>query len=199
MIDMKQVIIGCVNKDVHSQNELYKWLFPRLKKISLTYSDDDDLLQESFIKIFNKIHTIKIYEEAIIYSWSKRVLINTILDGYKKNKFEKENVKSIDCLNRINYLYQDMDMVLDNYFDITDVVETSRFHTNYLESKGITIGQINSAIDKLSPKYKSVFTLYILDGLKHKEISRELNISVGTSKSNLYKAKSVLSKLLSNG
>lgn len=175
-MEIKEVIEGCIKNKKTQQEFFYNMFYGKLMSVSLRMSPNrelaEDFLQDSFIKIFKSIHMLEKYEPNIVYSWCKRILTNTIIDHYRKNK--------------------NFDLSLDSNFD--KAIEEDDF--DYLESKNIDVNILITAIQKLSPQYNVVFNLYIMDGYSHQEISDTLQISVGTSKSNLSKAKANLRKEL---
>ena len=176
-MEIKQIIEGCVKNNLKSQEAFFKMYYGRLMGVSLRMSPNreiaEDLLQEAFIKIFKGLNTLDNHNPAVIYSWCKRILTNTIIDYYRKNKtFESS---------------------FDDNFD-TPIEEESDM--NYLESKNIDVDVLISSLQNLSPQYNLVFNLYVVEGYSHKEISEKLQISVGASKSNLSRAKYNLRKEL---
>lgn len=190
-MNLEKVIKGCVKNNRSSQQEFYIEYSPKLMGISLRMSPDDDkakdLLQDAFIKIFGKLGTLDNYEPAVVYSWCKRILTNTILDHYRKTKFERKNVFSSDNIKNPNPYH--------DHGHNGDIALFSRNEEDsYLESKNVTSEMIMTALKTLPPQYKLVFNLYIMDGYTHQEIGDTLEISVGTSKSNLSKAKEKIRK-----
>lgn len=173
---------GCAKNNRGCQEELYKYLYPRLMVVSLRMSPDSDtakdLLQESFIKIFDKIDTLDNYDEAVVYTWCKRVVTNTVIDYIRKNR-------------RV-YVSDTFEETLSD----SDVGVEEGIEYGYLDSKNIEPQQLMDAIQTLSPQYKLVFNLYVMEGLTHKEIGKILEISEGTSKSNLSKARENVRKEL---
>lgn len=171
MTELNAIIKGCVNGDRKLQEEFYREFYPRLIAVAYRLAPDSDtaldLLQDSYIKIFDNIYKLDSDNPAIVFSWCKRILKNTIIDYYRKNK-----MICVDCLE---------ETVKD--------IENDEDELTYLESKGVTPNQINDAIQKLSPQYKLVFEMYVMDGLTHREISKKLEINEGTSKSNYSKAR----------
>tara|TARA_R100001530_G_scaffold118252_2_gene85381 strand:+ start:19 stop:504 length:486 start_codon:yes stop_codon:yes gene_type:complete len=153
--------------------ELYRELWDEvLYTIGLRYTDDlqtaEDLCQNGWIKVFEKI---KMWDNTgSIQGWVKRVITNSIIDELRK----KKNIyKEID----VNILNIPNDPPYEEVTYREDIIRVS---------------------DKLSKRYKEIFTLYI-DGFTHKQIAKKLGISVGTSKSNLFKAKKNIKKYLKNG
>ncbi len=175
MNNLEIIVKGCVKNNRGCQEELYKYLYPRLMAVSLRMSPDGDtakdLLQESFIKIFNKIHMLDSHDGAVVYTWCARIVRNTVIDYIRKNK----KIMVIDTFE---------ETLSTNDIGVQDDIEYG-----YLDSKGIQPSELMDAIQTLSPQYQIVFSLFVMDGLTHEEISSKLEISVGTSKSNLSKAK----------
>jgi RNA polymerase sigma-70 factor (ECF subfamily) len=109
--------------------------------------------------------------EASLKGWMKRIMINTAIDHLRKHN-QRFLIAEIS----------------DHHFDTEDAVETSIDRMTYKE--------ILAVIQQLSPVYRTVFNLHVLDGYKHEEIARQLKISVGASKSNLAKARMNIQKML---
>ncbi len=144
-------------------------------KICYRYANNideaEDLLSEAFVIIFTKLNTYKF--KGSFEGWIKRITVNTSLNKIRarKNNF----LERIEDDNH-NYLEDLSPSILDQFAN-DDLLEIVR---------------------QLPPSYRVVFNLYAVEGYTHKEISDELNISVGTSKSNLFAARKEL-KLRING
>ncbi|MFY7898966.1 MAG: RNA polymerase sigma factor [Chitinophagaceae bacterium] len=138
--------------------------------------DVDGLINESFLKLFKNIHLFKVADTAntdvALKGWFKRIIINTCIDFLRKQK-------SLGNTTEITQNEQDF---------LIDEDETGLDKLQYKE--------IIEAIKQLSPVYRTVFNLFVIEGLTHEEIATELNISVGASKSNLSKARTNLRKIL---
>jgi RNA polymerase sigma-70 factor (ECF subfamily) len=146
--------------------------------ICLRYcSNQDDALEvtnDGFLKVFKALDTFNPQHsnvEASLKGWMKRIMINTAIDHLRKNNQR--------------FLIAE---IADHHFDTEDAVETSIDRMTYKE--------ILAVIQQLSPVYRTVFNLHVLDGYKHEEIARQLKISVGASKSNLAKARMNIQKML---
>lgn len=165
----KQLIEQCVNNDPKAQKELYRIFASKLFGICLKYCSNkaiaEDLFQESFITIYKKLHQFK--HQGSFEGWVKRITINTILQHFKK---QKKHQPIID------------DLIPDQVEDIE--IENTDFELEYLLK----------LIQELPNQYRLVFNLYVLDNYSHAEIAEMLTISVGTSKSNLSRAKQLLRK-----
>ena len=168
------LIEKCKENDRMSQKIIYEKYYSKMMGIALRYFNNldlaKDIVQESFIKAFKKIEQFnggKNFE-----GWIKRIVVNHSLDQLRKNKniyfVSEEKIKNIP---------EEKKEDLSNY-------------------RNINISDVLEAVQQLSIKYRTVFNLYVFDGLTHKEISKSLNISEGTSKSNYFKAKSKLKDIL---
>ncbi len=163
---LDQLIKKCKKKNAVAQEQLYRLYSSKLFSICLKYSNDypsaEDTLQDAFITIFEKIAQYK--NKGSFEGWIKRVTINTALQRYRKQKvFEIVNEEQIE---------EEVEVEIDN--------------------QEISLDYLLSIIQQLPDRYRLVFNLYILDGYSHKEIAEMLDISVGTSKSNLARARNIL-------
>lgn len=165
-MSLNQLIQKCKEKNVKAQSELYHLfsgkLFSICLKYSRNYAEAEDNLQDAFVTIFNKIGQYK--EKGSFEGWLKRVTINTALQRYRADK---------GVLNLVNEDFADEEEVL-------------------VDSDSIPIDYLLKIIQELPDRYRLVFNLYVLDDFSHQEIADMLKISVGTSKSNLSRAKQLL-------
>lgn len=176
------LLAGCRQNDRASQKELYYLLRGFALKICYRYTnkneESEEIMNEGFVKLFKNIGQ---FEEnrnleilASLKGWFKRILVNTCIDHYRK----KQSV-----LNGHHLLSHESENISD----------TSENGVDLLSYK-----EIVQAVRALSPAYRTVFNLFVIEGLSHEEISKQLSISVGASKSNLSKARENLRKLLLN-
>ena len=176
--ELNKIIDGCIQNKRKQQEKLFKLYYGKMMGVSLRYTKDQDTAQEivqnSFIKIYDKLYTFE--KEGNFYSWITRIVINTAIDAIRKSK--KDPFKFGD-----EYIFVEEDSENDD--EELDI-------SNY-QSK-----MILEAIQELSPAYQAVFNLYVIEDYTHKEIAEMLEISEGTSKSNLSKAKANLQKKLMN-
>ena len=142
-------------------------LFGISLKYSRNYQDAEDTLQDSFLIIFDKIKQYN--NKGSFEGWLKRIIINTALQKYRKK----------------NHL-----QLIKEVSDTEEVVEVD------FEDTHLDIGFLLKLVQELPDKYRLVFNLYVLDSYSHKEISKMLNISEGTSKSNLSRARKKLKEKL---
>ena len=150
-----------------AQSVLYKKYAPSLLGLCMRYgkskAEAEDILQEGFLKIFDKIGGLQ--QSSSLEPWMKRIMVNTAINAYHKN------LK--------HYYHQDIDDVqLDEGID-----EVSE----YME--GISPETVLKSVQELPEGYKMVLNLYVFDGFSHKEIAEELDISINTSKTQLLKAR----------
>jgi RNA polymerase sigma-70 factor (ECF subfamily) len=138
--------------------------------ICLRYADDRDeaaeILNEAFMKIFKNLNSFDFTKP--FKPWLRKILINTCINNYHKKKIHFG--EDIDAAHGIS--------------DAEEILS------------GITYQEILDMIRKLSPAYRAVFNLHVIEGYKHEEIAEMLKISVGASKSNLSKAKKNLQQIL---
>lgn len=128
-------------------------------------NDDDaaDVLNDGFLKIFNNIH--KYDPERPFKSWLGKILTNTAIDHYRLNL---------------------------KFSDHVDISEYEQIGTGAAVYDHLAYHDLLKLVQELSPAYRMVFNLFAIDGYSHEEIAETLNISVGTSKSNLFKARQKL-------
>jgi RNA polymerase sigma-70 factor (ECF subfamily) len=139
-----------------------------------TKDDAMEVVNDGFIKIYRELHNFKPAHEnyeASLKGWMKSIMVNTAIDHFRKN-------------NKKQFLVE----IKDDHVETIDTQESSINKLSYKE--------ILELVQRLSPGYRTVFNLYVIDGFKHEEIAQQLNISVGTSKSNLSKAKINIQKML---
>lgn len=160
---------GCLENDRKSQRNLYQHFYGYGLSICLRYSDSREEAIELLNESFMKIFkNLESFELSRPFKpWLRTVLINTCLNGFRKKKI---------------------------------VFETEEINEKHMGSEdiiaGISYQEIIDLIRKLPPAYRAVFNLYAIEGYKHEEISDLLNISIGTSKSNLFKAKRQMRAIL---
>jgi RNA polymerase sigma-70 factor (ECF subfamily) len=163
-LSLSILIQGCLEKNTKSQEQLYQLyagkLFAVCLKYSRSYAEAQDNLQDGFLIIFDKLGQYK--STGSFDGWAKRVMINHVLQQYRKTTF----------LELVN-----------------DVVDDSTFE---IEDENISLDFLLKIVQELPDRYRLVFNLYVLDDYSHKEIAEMLGISTGTSKSNLARAKMIL-------
>ena len=172
--ELTNIIKGCKKWRRKSQKALYQEYYTYALSICLRYADNryeaEEMLNDGFLKVFQNMTNFEI--DKPFKPWLRRIVVNTAINHYHKNKRYKQTETLED--NPRDYA---------NKEDITGDI-------NYQE--------LVAMVHKLSPQYRAVFNLYVIEGYKHQEIADLLGISEGTSKSNLAKAKKVLQGKLEN-
>ena len=131
--------------------------------------DAQDIMQEGFVKVFQKLDQVK--NPEAFPGWIRRVMINTALEKYR----------SLVVLQRMDDAREEADEATDDGI-----------------FENLTCQELVEVIRTLSPQYRMVFNLYAIEGYSHQEISDQLGISVGTSKSNLSRARAILQRKIKN-
>ncbi len=169
-ISESDLIKGCIEGNKQMQEELYNRFSPKMYAVCLRYannSDDaQDLLQEGFIKVYKNLHRFR--AEGSFEGWIRRVFVNSSIEHFRKKAIQLSSVSDKE----------------ENTIENSDI---SALDT--MAEKDII-----RLIQELSPGYRTVFNLYVVEGYSHKEIGEKLGISEGTSKSQLARAKAILQK-----
>lgn len=163
-INIRLLIQGCLNQNIGSQRKLYECFYGYGMSICLRYAKNEieaeEIYNDAFLKVFRNLNQ---YDPNFPFKgWLRKVIVNTAIDYYRK--FKKHQV--IFESDNMEIIADSSSLpLIDNKDDILPIIQ------------------------QLPPKYKLVFNLYVMEGYKHDEIAAELNISVGTSRSNLARAK----------
>ena len=183
-----EIIEGTINNKQKYQSILYKHFYKKMFVVVFPYTknkfDTEDILQDSFLKLYANIH--KYGFKGSFEGWFRRMIVLNSLDFIKAKK-----------KNKLYYTIDD-----DDDYSTLEISEPSkRVHMpekfELVDLNTIKIDEIKQAIVNLSPAYKKAFNLYVISGYTHKEIAEQLNISVSTSKTNLFKAKKKIKELIS--
>ena len=174
--ELKEVIEGCLRNEHRFQFRLYEMFYTSMTSVCMRYAKDreeaNDLVQEGFIKVYKNLFRYEF--KGSFEGWMRRIFVNNAIDNIRRKKK--------------NHLLLGEDEKMDAF---------SQKDMDPLEEVGELDPQlVMEAIQKLTPAYKAVFSLYVIEDYSHKEIAEMLDISVGTSKSNLAKAKQNLRKFL---
>lgn len=166
-MELKKLIKRCKQQDIKSQKLLYEMFANVLFSISLKYSRNHAEAEDNLQDAFIMIFE-KIHQfqnKGSFEGWLKRIMVNVCLQRYRKHKvFELVNEDALKA------------------------------EEAYVEDQPYTLQFLLDCIQKLPDRYRLVFNLYTLDGFSHKEIAAKLQITEGTSKSNLSRAKEILRK-----
>lgn len=169
---------ACALNKRESQKVIYSSFYGFAMAICDRYVNKQDdaveILNDGFLKIFKEIHRYKPAYTDVVSSfkgWLRKIMVYTAIDHYRKNQ-KHQMVTQLD-----NVVYQ---------------IATER--EDAIEK--LSYEEIIRAIQDLSPGYRTVFNLFVIEGLSHEEIGKQLGVSIGTSKSNLSKARKQLQKIL---
>ncbi len=168
-----KVINGCINKYEQDEKLLFERYFALCMHIAMRYcsnrEDAEEVVNDSFMKIFRKLDQFD--KSKKLKPWIAQIVTNTAIDYHRKRQVTKVQMP-IETLTDdfVNYLPEENDLLND------------------IENMDSVLPLIRA----LSPQYRVVFNLFVFEEYSHQEISQRLGISVGTSKSNLSKAKAVI-------
>ena len=171
IINDADLIKGCINNDRRMQEELYTRFAPKMYAVCLRYAgsaeEAEDILQEGFIKIFKKLGSFR--SEGSFEGWIRRIFVNTSIEHFRRKTYMQP---------------------------------ISEQEENTMEGKSLSVldslaeKDLIHLIQQLSPGYRTVFNMYVVEGYTHKEIGELLGISEGTSKSQLSRAKVILQEMV---
>jgi len=162
---IEQLIYECTKRNTKAQEQLYRLLAPKLFSVCLKYSRNYEEAQDNLQEGFLLIFDkiSQFKNKGSFEGWAKRVVINYTLQQYRnQNVFE---------------------IVSENIPDIENVE---------IDDENISLDFLTKIIQELPDRYRLVFNLYVIDDYSHKEIAEMLGINIGTSKSNLARAKAIL-------
>lgn len=162
-----ELVQECVLENRYYQEVFYKKYSQKMYNLCLAYtsSHDDakDVMQDGFVKVFT---SLKQYQgNGSLEGWVRKIIVNTAIDFYRKKSKEIKNI-NIEDVHHLSY----------------DVSVLDTLHAKHLID----------LIHKLPEGANLIFNLYVIEGYSHEEIAKKLNISIGTSKSQLSRAKSLL-------
>ena len=180
-MELKIIISGCIDNNPRDQKCLYEKYYGYCLKIVFRYiyryDKAVDVVNDGFVKIFRSFSKFEYKNpeslEMMLMGWMRTIMINTAIDHLRKNNFLPE----IGDLSESVWMHEDKSQASDQTLLYKELVKE---------------------IKKLPPSYRTVFNMYVIDGLTHQEIANILGISVGTSKSNLSKARVILQKIIKN-
>ena len=178
--ELNQYIRGCALNERESQKKIYNSFYGYAMAICDCYANNEDdaveILNDGFLKIFREVHRYKpAYANEInsFKGWLRKIMVCTAIDHFRKNKKHR--------------LVGELDIA---------VLQITVHEEDGLDK--ISYDEIIRLIQHLSPAYRTVLSLFIIEGYSHEEIAEQLGISVGTSKSNLAKARKQLQNILFN-
>ena len=180
-MDLQLTIANCIKNDHRDQKALYEKYYGYCLKTVFRYiyhyDKAVDAVNDGFVKIFRNLGRFKYNDvenlEMMLMGWMRMIMINTAIDFLRKNNFAPE---------------------------IGDIPESVWVQEDKSQSaeQALLYKELIKEVKKLPPAYRAVFNMYVIDGYNHQEIAAQLGIAVGTSKSNLSKARVYLQKILKN-
>ena len=169
--DLSKLLARCKKNDPDSQKQVYELFAPKMLVVALRYSktthEAEDIIQESFLKVFNSLKTLR--ETEKVEGWIKRIVVNTALNQNRSK------------------LYM---------FPMTELEEDSSVTEEDVGLHEIHFQELIKLIQSLPSGCQMIFNLYAIEGFSHKEIAGKLGISEGTSKSQYSRARSLLQEKL---
>lgn len=168
----EELLQKSVRGDRKSQEKLYRQFYGFAMSVCVRYTQSRDealeIVNDSFLKVFTKGDQ---YDSKYPFkAWFRRIIVNTALDFYRSQQK--------------HYFHE----------NIEEAYEVSSNDSSPLSQ--LNHEEIIMLIQRLPSGYKMVFNLFVIDGFSHEEISNQLGISVGTSKSNLSRAREALRKMI---
>ncbi len=169
---LDEVIDACLSDNNHAQRAMIKLFLGYAKSICLRYAanqeEAEEMVNDGFLKVFTNLK--KYDRNQSFKAWLRTVFVNNAIDYYRKN-------------NKFNSQTSGIENVEVESFDI-DIISK------------ISGEEILALVQRLSPVYKMVFTMYVIEGYNHREIAEKLGIQEGTSKSNLRDARHRLQAMI---
>lgn len=165
------VLLGCRKQQRDSQHELYQQFYAYGMSVTIRYADNEDeaiqILNDGFMKVFT--HIKKFDLDKPFKPWFRQIVVNTAINHVRKQKKFKREVQMDEAINISTG---------------EDILSKISYH------------ELMAMVQSLTTAYRTAFNMYVIDGFKHEEIAEALGISVGTSKSNLSKARSKLREMI---
>ncbi len=177
-----ELIDGCLRGERRPQQRVYELFYGKMMAVCMRYTKNTDqakdILQDGFIKVFRSME--KFNRVGSFEGWIRRIIVNTAIDHFRRSKNA--------------YLLLGEERSIEDFGDSDE--EDRIAEESEEEVWDLKPADVINAMQKLTPAYRTVFNLYVFEELTHKEIADMLGINIGTSKSNLAKAKHNLKKLL---
>ena len=170
-----QLILECKKQNRDAQKALYEKYAPIMMAVCIRYCGDgdtaQDLLHDGFIRVFTQISSYS--GKGSFEGWLRRIFVNLALENFRKEK------KKNRFMEEYRYIQNsDSDTSTEDFFDI----------------EGIPHEKVFELIKSLPPGYRTVFNLYVFEDMSHREIANELGINEAGSRSQFYRAKTLLKK-----
>lgn len=175
MPELNEILEGCRRGERIAQRRLYEKYKGRLFALCLRYADNrqdaEDMLQEGFVQVFKDLHQYRML--GSFEGWMRKVVLNVALQHIRRQRRDPQT-GALEHWENVDYVEE-----VDENFFTEDMIKTV-FHF----------------LQKMPHGFRTVLNLYVLEGFSHEQIAQTLGISVGTSKSQLSRAKAYLKKML---
>jgi RNA polymerase sigma factor (sigma-70 family) len=168
----EQLVKECISGNAIAHKKFYDLFAKKMMGVCLRYCSNpdeaQDVLQDGFIKVFSKLP--KFVNKGSLEGWVRRIMVNTALDQYRKNKKFQKDVE----IDAVSFKLEQSDFIIEtiNANDLLKIIQT------------------------IPKGYRVVFNLFAIEGYSHKEIAEQLGVTESTSKSQYSRAKKMLRKLL---
>lgn len=168
----EQLVKACVSGNASAQKEFYDLFAKKMMGVCLRYTNNyeeaQDVLQDGFIKVFNKLS--KFVNKGSLEGWVRRIMVNTALDHYRKNKKFQKDIE----IDAVSFKLEKQEYIVEsiNAQDLLKIIQT------------------------IPEGYRVVFNLFAIEGYSHKEIAEQLGVTESTSKSQFSRAKKMLRNIL---
>jgi RNA polymerase sigma factor (sigma-70 family) len=169
----QELVSGVLQGSSAHQSALYRQYSVTMFRVLLRFSRDkseaEDMMQDGFVRVFRDMGQFR--GDGALGGWIRRIMVNTALSHLRK---QRDFVKDVPDFSAFE----------------------AKFHTEEDFASNLDAQTLLGYLQKLPPGYRAVFNLYAIDGFSHEEIAEQLGITIGTSKSQLYKAREYLKKIL---
>lgn len=168
----EQLVKACISGNASAQKEFYDLFAKKMMGVCLRYTNNyeeaQDVLQDGFIKVFNKLS--KFVNKGSLEGWVRRIMVNTALDHYRKNKKFQKDIE----IDAVSFKLEKKEYIVEsiNAQDLLKIIQT------------------------IPEGYRVVFNLFAIEGYSHKEIAEQLGVTESTSKSQFSRAKKMLRNIL---
>jgi RNA polymerase sigma factor (sigma-70 family) len=171
IVSESDLILGSIRGDRRMQELLYKTYSPKMYGVCLRYAgnpdDAQDILQEGFVKVFKNLSRFR--GDGSFEGWIRRIFVNTAIEHYRRKV---------------------------NMYPVTENQENTIEDKDWTAFDRLALKDLLEIIQELSPGYRTVFNMYVVEGYTHRDIADMLGISEGTSKSQLARAKAILQNVI---
>ncbi len=172
-MDDSQLIIACKKQDRNAQKDLYERYAPVMMAVCMRYCREQeaarDLLHDGFIRAFTQIGSFS--GKGSFEGWLRRIFVNLALENFRKEKQKNRFLEEYSYISA-----QESDDYADDLLDIENIPRE----------------EVLEMIRDLPPGYRTVFNLFIFEEMSHKEIARMLGINEAASRSQFFRAKTIL-------